>query len=59
MSLPKLIHAAVWIHLTEEKNIELILLKGHLLLESVIENSIQSLLKRGGQMLLICHFIKS
>lgn len=47
MPLRKMIHYAVWSHLDEVTDTELILLKGHLLLESVIDQSLSHLVRRG------------
>ena len=47
MPLKKMIHFAVWSHLDEVTDTELILLKGHLLLESVIDQSLSLLVRRG------------
>jgi hypothetical protein len=47
VSLPKLVEFAVWSHLDQVENIELVLLKGHLLLESVIDSTLSTLFQRG------------
>lgn len=47
MPLKKMIHFAVWSHLDEVTDTELMLLKGHLLLESVIDQSLCLLVRRG------------
>lgn len=47
MTLPKMIEFAVWSHLDEIESFELILLKGHLLLECVVDNTLGTLIERG------------
>lgn len=58
MPLHKLVQYAVWSNLDQVDNTELIILKGHLLLESVIDKSLSFLVQRGDIEILNLSFYK-